>query len=236
MAAQSAKRGGDELAHEGREPLSARDQRCGADRPRPRPRGASNQSDKRRGLSLIGMPAVKVVWPVLALVVLGTEHVVPLVALHRLHNAPALVQHPHRELEAVEGARQFPGEEFRGDLRPTACDPTRRTEGGSRAQIWDDTHNQTPKAPPPPPASAQGPSLPPPEGAPRGRTVLCCEGQAPSPVVQPGHPASPALPLARVRASAAPPCPPRVLVRVPTWEGASSGLRLDAGPAACGGP
>ena len=90
--------------------------------------------------------------------------------------------------------------------------------------------------PPPPPESAQGPSLPPPEGAPRGRTVLCCEGQAPSPVVHPGHPASPALSLPRVRAPAAPPYPPRVLVTVPTCEGTSSGLRLDAGAAACGGP
>ena len=84
--------------------------------------------------------------------------------------------------------------------------------------------------------SAQGPSLPPPEGAPRGRTVLCCEGQAPSPVVHPGHPASPALSLPRVRAPAAPPYPPRVLVAVPMCEGTSSGLRLDAGDAACGGP
>ena len=86
------------------------------------------------------------------------------------------------------------------------------------------------------PESAQGPSLPPPEGAPRGRTVLCCEGQAPSPVVHPGHPASPALSLPRVRAPAAPPYPPRVLVAVPMCEGTSSGLRLDAGDAACGGP
>ena len=87
-----------------------------------------------------------------------------------------------------------------------------------------------------PPESAQGPSLPPPEGAPRGRTVLCCEGQAPSPVVHPGHPASPALSLPRVRAPAAPPYPPRVLVTVPMCEGTSSGLRLDAGASACGGP
>ena len=96
-------------------------------------------------------------------------------------------------------------------------------------------HHPTP-TPTPTPESAQGPSLPPPEGAPRGRTVLCCEGQAPSPVVHPGHPASPALSLPRVRAPAAPPYPPRVLVTVPMCEGTSSGLRLDAGAAACGGP
>ena len=115
--------------------------------------------------------------------------------------------------------------------------PSGRAVGGGTApdlrrpsQWW--------KAPLPgtPPESAQGPSLPPPEGAPRGRTVLCCEGQAPSPVVHPGHPASPALSLPRVRAPAAPPYPPRVLVAVPMCEGTSSGLRLDAGDAACGGP
>ena len=107
---------------------------------------------------------------------------------------------------------------------------------GSRG--WESARPRTPhtQARGAPPESAQGPSLPPPEGAPRGRTVLCCEGQAPSPVVHPGHPASPALSLPRVRAPAAPPYPPRVLVTVPMCEGTSSGLRLDAGAAACGGP
>ena len=39
--------------------------------------------------------------------------------------------------------------------------------------------------------SAQGPPLPPPEGTPRGRTVLCCEGQALSPVGPSNHLGSP---------------------------------------------
>ena len=43
--------------------------------------------------------------------------------------------------------------------------------------------------------SAQGPSLPPPEGAPRGRTLQCCEGQAPSPVVHLSHQATLVLSL-----------------------------------------
>ena len=93
-----------------------------------------------------------------------------------------------------------------------------------------------PPPPPPPPESAQGPFLPPPEGACRGRTVLCYEGQAPSPVVHPGHPAPPALSLPKVRALTALPYPLRVLGTVPMCEGTSSGLHLDAGAAALGSP
>ena len=63
------------------------------------------------------------------------------------------------------------------------------------------TKTPTPPLPPPtsppylPRESAQGPPLPPPEGTPPGRTVLCCEGQALSPVGPPSRPGSPTLSL-----------------------------------------
>ena len=150
---------------------------------------------------------------------------------HKLHDLPVLKRVGDRVLETAKKT-VVGGVGWSCTILDMAeissYDHTPRKRGGWRGR---------PTSPSPPMSeSAQGPSLPPPEGAPRGRTVLCCEGQAPSPVVHPGHPASPALSLPRVRAPAAPPYPPRVLVAVPMCEGTSSGLRLDAGGAACGGP